>query len=183
MLKKKKRAPRNQKTVEILFASALVVLWTWVIFSYSTQPDIAPQIVYGAPFIETEAETEVVESECLYSEDDLYRLSHLIAGEVNDCDWEMKIAVGSVVLNRIADPRFPSTLGDVIFQPGQYSCTWDGNYDKVPNEETVEAAKFLLENGSQLPPNVIFQAEFVQGTGIYEMLVAPNGVTEYFCYG
>ena len=138
-----------------------------------------PQIVYGAP-VEMETETE---TEQLYSDNDLYLLSHLIAGEVNDCDWEMKIAVGSVVLNRVADPRFPSDLYGVIHQPGQYSCTWDGNYNKEPNEDTIEAAKYLLINGSQLPPDVIFQAEFVQGSGIYKSLLAPNGVTEYFCVG
>ena len=187
MQKKKNRPSIPRRISRISFSNAgiggaLVLLWCALIFADAHHVP-KPQIVYGATIETEETETEIVETECLYSEDDLYRLSHLIAGEVNECDWEMKIAVGSVVLNRIADPRFPSTIGDVIFQKGQYSCTWDGNYDKVPNEETVEAAKYLLTNGSQLPPNVVFQAEFVQGTGIYEILVAPNGVTEYFCTG
>ena len=186
MLKKKKRAPRNQKTGKILFASALVVLWAWVIFYYANQPDIAPQIVYGAPLIETEAETEIVETEAAYSESDLYLLSHLICGEVEGCDRQMKTYVGSVVLNRVADSRFPDNLHDVIYQnnPLQYSCTVDGNFEKEPGEETIDVAKFLLKNGSQLPPDVIFQAEFKQGTGTYgEPLLAPNGVLMYFCTG
>ena len=160
-----------------------IIVWVIVIFQLikyrTTKPELVihPQVVFGA-----EVETE---TEALYSEDDLYLMSHLIAGEVNDCDWKMKIYVGSVVLNRMADPRFPSDLYGVIYQnnPLQYSCTVDGNFEKTPNDETIEAAKYLLINGSQLPPDVIFQAEFVQGSGIYKSLLAPNGVTEYFCVG
>ena len=174
----------NKKDIIRLLCGTAIMLLVLIMISLGVYEMVIfakkkPQIVYGA-VVETEVETE---TEALYSEDDLYLLSHLIAGEVNDCDWEMKIAVGSVVLNRVADPRFPSDLYGVIHQPGQYSCTWDGNYNKEPNEDTIEAAKYLLINGSQLPPDVIFQAEFVQGSGIYKSLLAPNGVTEYFCVG
>lgn len=161
-------------------AVCLAAIWCLLIFAHScTLPK--PQIVYGA--VETEAETE---TEALYSEDDLYLLSHLICGECEGCSRQMKTYVGSVVLNRIADSRFPNTLKEVIYQnnPLQYSCTVDGNFEKEPGEETIEVAKYLLENGSQLPPNVIFQAEFKQGTGTYgEPLLAPNGVEMYFCTG
>lgn len=116
-------------------------------------------------------------------EEMLYRLSHVICGEVEGCDRQMKEYVGSVVINRVNSDSFPDTLGDVIFQQGQYSCVWDGNYDKVPGEETMEVARDLLENGSKLPDDVVFQAEFIQGSGVYTSLLAPNGVTEYFCYG
>ena len=181
MREKKARAPWNQKASKILLAAALVGIWCALIY-FDAHYIPKSQIVYGAAVeMETETETEV-----LYSADDLYYLSHVIGGEVNNCDWKMKLYVGSVVLNRVADPRFPSDLYGVIFQnnPLQYSCTVDGNYNKEPNEETIEAAKYLLVNGSQLPPDVIFQAEFQQGSGIYgEPLVAPNGVRMYFCYG
>lgn len=118
-----------------------------------------------------------------YSENDLYLLSHLIAGEANDCSTLMKQYVGSVVLNRVEDSRFPDTLEEVINQPGQYSCTWDGNFGKEPNEDTLEVAKDLLKNGSVLDPCVIFQAEFVQGQGVYDQIYDPTmNTTMYFCY-
>lgn len=116
-------------------------------------------------------------------EDMIYMLSHIICGEVEGCDRTMKEYVGSVVLNRIESDKFPNTMEEVIFQPGQYSPTWDGNYNKEPGEETIEVATDLIENGSKLPSDVVFQAEFPQGTGTYISLLAPNGVTEYFCYG
>lgn len=180
MQKKKRRAPKRSNTG---ICGALVLLWAWVIFSYTQQPKIQPQIVYGATVEAKAAETET-ETEAPYSEEDLYLLSHLICGEVEGCDRQMKTYVGSVVLNRVADSRFPNDLYGVIYQtnPLQYSCTVDGNFEKEPGEETVDVAKYLLTNGSQLPPNVIFQAEFVQGS-IYDTLLAPNGVTEYFCIG
>ena len=194
MQKKKIRPPRTKKISRIsrsksAIGGALVLLWSWVIFSYSQQPSIAPQVVYGAAIKTEVVETEVTietETELPYSEEDLYLLSHLICGEVEGCDRKMKLYVGSVVLNRVADSRFPDNLYDVIYQnnPLQYACTVDGNIEKTPGEETIEVAKYLLENGSQLPPNVIFQAEFKQGIEVYgEPLVAPNGVIMYFCIG
>lgn len=118
-----------------------------------------------------------------YTEDDLYELSHVIAGEANDSSKIMKQYVGSVVLNRVADERFPNTVYDVVHQPGQYSCTWDGNFSKEPNEETFEVAKDLLENGSIIDSSVVWQAEFQQGNGVYDILTCPvMGTQMYFCY-
>lgn len=116
-------------------------------------------------------------------DDMVYMLSHIICGEVEDCDKEMKEWVGSVVINRVNSEKFPNTMAEVIFQPGQYAPTWDGNYYKEPGEETKEVAKDLIENGSKIPEDVVFQAEFIQGTGEWDHKLAPNGVTEYFCYG
>ena len=114
-----------------------------------------------------------------YTEDELYMMSHLIMGEAGGQSRGCKIAVGSVVLNRVKSDRFPKTndIKSVIFAKGQYACTWDGNYNKTPNEESIEVAKFLLENGSQLPEYVIFQSRFKQGNATYAVI---DG--EYFCY-
>ncbi len=113
----------------------------------------------------------------LYTEEELYIMSHLIMGEAEGESWEHKLGVGSVALNRVKDSRYPNTLKEVVFQKGQYACTWDGNYNKEPNKESIEAAKYLLENGSQLPEYCIFQAEFLQGDSVYKKV----GNT-YFCY-
>lgn len=118
-----------------------------------------------------------IEETTTYTDEDLYILEHVIAGECNDSGWFMKISVGSVVLNRVADERFPDTIEEVVFQPGQYACTWDGNYYKEPTETTKEAALYLLENGSQIDESVVWQAEFVQGNGIYDVID-----NMYFCY-
>lgn len=121
-------------------------------------------------------ETEVV-AKPLYTDEELYVLSHVINGEAESCSWKEKLWVGSVVLNRVDSHRYPDTIYEVVFDKGQYACTWDGNYDKEPIQESIDAAIYLLEKGSVLPRYVIFQAQFKQGDAVYGVI----GNT-YFCY-
>lgn len=110
-------------------------------------------------------------------EDDLYILSHVITGEAEGCSRDMKLSVGSVVLNRVSDDRFPDTVAEVVFQPGQYACTWDGNYYREPSQETIDIAAELLEDGTAIDESVVWQAEFPQGVGVYDIIG-----NMYFCY-
>lgn len=110
-------------------------------------------------------------------EDDLYILSHVITGEAEGCSRDMKLSVGSVVLNRVSDDRFPDTIAEVVFQPGQYACTWDGNYYREPSQDTIEIAAELLEDGTAIDESVVWQAEFPQGIGVYDIIG-----NMYFCY-
>ena len=128
---------------------------------------------------EPESTAVVSTSQRNYTDNDLYLLSHVINGEAgaNWCTDNMRLYSGSVVLNRIKDSRFPDTIEEVIYQPGQYKCTWDGNFDKPVTDGSMDAAIYLLENGSQLPENVVFQSEFPQGQGIY-----TKEMNLYFCY-
>ena len=115
-------------------------------------------------------------------EDDLYVLSHVITGEAEGCSRDMKLSVGSVVLNRVSDDRFPDTIAEVVFQDGQYACTWDGNYYREPSQDTIDIAAELLEDGSAIDESVVWQAEFPQGQGVYDTIDSPWGTTMYFCY-
>lgn len=126
--------------------------------------------------------TVETETEKTYSDNDLYVLSHIISAESGNCSEDMMIAVGSVVLNRVEDERFPNTIEEVVFQPGQYSPTWNGTYYNEPTDGAVEVAEMLLTDGSQIDESVVWQAEFVQGVGIYEVIESPWGSKMYFCY-
>ena len=110
-------------------------------------------------------------------EDDLYILSHVITGEAEGCSRDMKLSVGSVVLNRVSDERFPDTIAEVVFQPGQYACTLDGNYYREPSQDTIDIAAELLEDGTAIDESVVWQAEFPQGIGVYDIIG-----NMYFCY-
>lgn len=123
-----------------------------------------------------------VQAEETYTEDDLYVLSHIISAEAGNCSEDMMLSVGSVVLNRVADDRFPDTISEVVFQEGQYAPTWDGAYYNEPTEAAQKVAKRLLEEGSQIDGSVVFQAEFPQGNGVYDTIESPFGTTMYFCY-
>ena len=98
-------------------------------------------------------------------------LSRLIQAEAG-ADWctdELQRAVGSVVLNRIDDDRYPNTMKEVIYQPGQYSTAKNGKIDRKATDRARKNAEFLLRNGSTLPEDVIFQANFKQGKVYTEM--------------
>lgn len=116
-------------------------------------------------------EAIIGEAEILtYTNEELELLAHLIFAEAGSdwCSDKMQQYTGSVVLNRIASPYFPNNMYDVIYQKGQYSVTRTGAINKTPNERAYNVARFLLENGSVLPSNVVFQSQHIQGDGIYE---------------
>ena len=123
------------------------------------------------------------ETEKPYSDDDLYCLAHIINAEAGDdnCTHEHRVAVGSVVLNRVASDDFPDTIRKVVFDPGQYSPTWNGTFEKEPSQDSWDTAEFLLENGSQIPEDCIWQAEFKQGSGEWNHYKTIYGIT-YICY-
>ena len=129
----------------------------------------------GAGTVETESEKP-------YTDEDLYILSHIISAEAGNCSEDMMLSVGSVVLNRVADDRFPDTIEDVVFQQGQYSPTWNGAYYQEPTEGAQKVAEQLLTEGSQIDESVVWQAEFPQGNGVYDTIESPWGTTMYFCY-
>lgn len=108
--------------------------------------------------------------------EDLYVLSHVINGEAQGYSNELKFGVGSVVLNRVNDDRFPNTIPEVVFQPGQYACTWDGNYDRPVEDSSAIVALILLIFGSRYPPDIIWQGNVPQGSYIYK-----NFERTYFC--
>ena len=112
---------------------------------------------------------------------DLWYLSRVIQTESGFCSQEMQEAVGSVVMNRVADDRFPDTIPEVIEQPGQYS-TASYLASVEPTQEAINVAVDLLENGSKLPADIIYQANFSQGAYTY-MTLSTSYSTMYFCGG
>jgi hypothetical protein len=117
-------------------------------------------------------------------ESDIDLLARLITAEqgysdgVDADDYELRAyLVGSVVINRIKSKDFPDTLWDVIYQKGQYQCVDNGHIYKEYDPIAWEIAEELLIYGTDVPKNVLFQAEFPQADGIYKQI----GNT-YFCW-
>ena len=61
---------------------------------------------------------------------DVALLARLISAEARGESYEGQVAVGAVVMNRIAHPSFPNTLSGVIYQRGAFSCLDDGQFDE-----------------------------------------------------
>ena len=115
---------------------------------------------------------------------DLYLLSKLIASEAGSA-WlsiEWKMAVGEVLLNRVASPEFPNTIEGCILAPGQYYNVITGAfYGILPDYDSVIAATRLLYGERVLKDSsVVFQANFSQGE-VFSVLYDDLLGATYFC--
>ena len=111
-------------------------------------------------------------------EEDVDLLARCITAEMGyNKSEDVYYYAGSVVINRMKSDDFPTDLVDVIYQKGQYQCTWNGHIEREPDELAVTVANALLLDGTYLPEDVVFQAEFKQGSEVYAYI---NNT--YFCY-
>ena len=90
-----------------------------------------------------------------YDADALYWLSHIINAESGDQNLAGKIAVGNVVMNRVNSSEFPNTIYDVLHQRNQFSPIANGTIKKKPNNESVIAAKLVMD-GAEVMPTALF---------------------------
>lgn len=81
----------------------------------------------------------------VYDEEDLYWLSRAIYSESGNQPMKGRIAVGTVILNRVADPTFPNSIEEVIFAPGQFSPVANGTIYREPDQDSVVAAQLCLD--------------------------------------
>lgn len=78
------------------------------------------------------------------SNQDLMLLARLINGESRGEPYEGQVAVGAVVLNRTRDPRFPSSIAGVIYQPGAFTAIDDGQINANVVQSSINAAQDAL---------------------------------------
>jgi len=79
-----------------------------------------------------------------YSSSDYNLLARLISAEARGEPYIGQVAVGAVVLNRVAHPSFPNTISGVIYQSGAFSCLNDGQFWKEVSDSSYRAAKDAL---------------------------------------
>ena len=73
------------------------------------------------------------------TEADIYLMSQVVYAESKGEPFEGKVAVASVIINRVLSPRFPNTIQEVIFQPYAFSCIINGEITVEPSQECFEA--------------------------------------------
>ena len=120
------------------------------------------------------------------SYDDLSLLAKVIHTEAGSAwlSMEWKMAVGEVLLNRVASPEFPDTLAECAFQPGQYTAADEDWFEVLlPFRDCVEAAFRLLSGERVLnDPSVVFQSGGKQGSGVALELTDSVYGSVFFCY-
>ena len=103
-------------------------------------------------------------------------LARVITHESGNQPLEGKIAVGNVVLNRVASPLFPNTVADVIYQPNQFAPAGSGHLSRTPNAESVVAAKLCLD-GANTAGNALYFVNPVTSPGSWASRNRPYVAT------
>ena len=105
-----------------------------------------------------------------YDEEDLYWMSRIISAESRGEPLLGQIAVGNVVLNRVAAKEFPNTIPAVIFDRKhdvQFTPVSNGTVYLPPTAKSVEAAKRVLNGENTAGKALYFYAPALsQGTWI-----------------
>ena len=171
---------------EIVFILIVAIAGLIVFLKCKEQEQAQEQQVQAMAVEQQEHEVQeviVTHGDNIVSREDAYYealelLAHLIYAESGSDSEEEMWYTGSVVLNRIANANYPNDLESVIYQRGQYQVTWNGAlYREEPSDIAYEVAAELLNSGSILPEQVIYQSEFAQGSGTFEKINRT-----YYCY-
>lgn len=132
----------------------------------------------------TEKVTEPVAEVRSYTDDDLFYLAAAVCREAGGATDEIQLLVANVVINRVNSSIYPNTIYEVLTQKSQYGTMWKYGIsfpnwaDQNIQDHCYDIARRILDGEQVCPENVLFQAEFAQGSGIYKQF----GDDYYFCY-
>ncbi len=97
------------------------------------------------------------------NEADFNLLARIISAEARGEPYMGQVAVGAVILNRVEHPSFPNTIAGVIYQPGAFSCLYDGQVNAAVSDSAYKAAREAV-NGSDPSGGAIYYYNPVKST-------------------
>jgi len=110
------------------------------------EPEIVKEPVIEKPVVEETVVEQPKESSQNYTAEELDLLARLIMAETESQPYEAKVAVGSVVMNRVKSGLFAPTISGVINQNinGYYQFTpvENGWINRPANEDSIKAARY-----------------------------------------
>ena len=90
----------------------------------------------------------LMSGDAFYNQDDLFWMSRVMFAEAGNQGLKGQMAVGNVVMNRVANPIFPDSIHGVLAQKNQFSTYKGGALAKrTPTESCIIAAKLVLDGG------------------------------------
>lgn len=93
----------------------------------------------------------------LYLKDeDVYLMAQVVYAESQGEPYEGKVAVASVILNRLKSPGFPKTVEGVIKQKDAFSCVTNGKISIVPDSSCYSAVLDALKGNDPTEKAVFF---------------------------
>lgn len=90
-----------------------------------------------------------------YKNIDTNLLARAVNAEARGEPYVGQVAVAAVILNRIADPAFPKTVADIIYQPRAFSSVDDGQINLPPSASAIRAAQEAI-SGSDPSGGAVF---------------------------
>lgn len=75
------------------------------------------------------------------SNSDLNLLARVISAEARGEKYTGQVAVGAVILNRVAHSSFPDTVSGVVYQSGAFDCMYDGQINEKVADSAYKAAQ------------------------------------------
>lgn len=135
-----------------------------------------------------ESETEVSEEDELrvvypllmenpIDQEELDLLARIIYLEAGYEPYEGQIAVGNVILNRVASSRFPNSIYDVLFQPGQFPPASSGRiYEITPSEAAYQAAREALSGKDVIGGAAYYFNNVNRITGFFQTLTPVKDI-------
>lgn len=154
----------------------------------ATEPETTEKLTEETQPVTTEPVTEEVtepsEETKNYTDDDLFYLAAAVCREAGGESEEIQLLVANVIMNRVNSSLYPNTIYEVLTQYKQYGTMWKYGIsfpdwaDQKVKDQCYSVAKRILEGERYCPENVLFQAEFEQGSGIFKQF----GDDYYFCY-
>lgn len=101
----------------------------------------------GEPFVTSSVPDGSDEHDEAREPDELYWLSRIISAEAEGEPFEGKLAVGTVIMNRLESPEYPDTVYGVIFDDRngvQFTPTANGAIYREPDGDSIRAAEMCL---------------------------------------
>ncbi len=172
---------KNQKKI-----AAVLIATVFASASIVSNAKCSDQLPIGLEALDTNEQETEKEAWMSYDDYDVTMLGDLMYAEEGILLYELEyeeakracMLAGSVVLHRVMSEEFPDTIEDVIFSSGYAETTQVkiGSSEIGTPEEVYEWAEELLCDGPLGPDTLVFQAQFEQGTEVYEQIY-----NQYFC--
>lgn len=168
-IEKEEKAKRCKTTaIEEIFKTPVIYA------APSNMPAVSPEV--GIVTVQA-IETETQEPAYILSDEEFELLARLVTAEAENQSFEAQYYVACVVMNRVESDYFPDSVTEVIWQKEparQFSSMWNGRYDScVTTDSCYEAVTYLIENGNELPANVLYftSCGYLPGTVEYKQVM------------
>ena len=199
-----KKVKRLARFLVVVFITAILVCLVGMCFANAAEYQPATQKTQAHEIAEaaralglSETDPIIVRAKELWNEadsqfqNDRDIIATVIYNEAwGGCTDRHRELVGAVILNRMCSNIYPATVYDVVVQPGQYLkayATPDSVYwikARANSEDWLhcqELATKVLNGEVTCDDDVMYQANFRQGSSVYETCYTSYSVT-YFCH-